>query len=164
MPNTCFDSTDLIVPAFDYQAKSVQLTVQIHPGQVRMMEYILNCGRFPFHDNTQVRRWAVCWAIYTLLAPLPSTFGVIEARMNILQDENFERQKDCLEVSVQKFLANRNSDAARTLIMHSHEEYRKIPNEYWRNKWLSTLDRAVEMLGQQGIHLKIGELAPTQNK
>jgi len=122
-----------------------------------MLEYILNCGRFPFRDDAQVIRWAVCWAIHTLLAPLPSTIGLIEARMNILQDENFERQKDCLGDSIQKYLAARNIEGARRLVVQAYEEYRKISSEYWREKWLSTLESAVEMLRQQGIPLEFGK-------
>jgi hypothetical protein len=102
MPDTGFDLADLIIPCFDSNAKTVQLTLDLHPGQVRMLEYILECGRFPFRDIEQAIRWAVCWAIYTLLAPLPSSFGLMEDRMNILHDENFERQKDCLSDSVQR--------------------------------------------------------------
>jgi len=155
MPNTCFDPAYLIVPAHDSNAKTVLLTAELHPGQVRMLEYIVNCGRFPFHQNAQVMRWAVCWAIHTLLASLPNGFGLIEAKMNILQDENFERQKDCLSVSVQKFLAAGNTDAARRLVLQANEDYQNIANEYWRTKWLSTIEPAVEILGAKGIDLRL---------
>jgi hypothetical protein len=155
MPNTCFDTAELIVPAHDPNAKTVSLVVEIHPGQVRILDYILQCGRFPFHENSQIIRWAVCWAIHTLLAPLPHTFGLIEAKMNILQDENFERQKDCCAIAVQKYLATNNTEAARRLVIQSYEEYRKIPNEYWKMKWLSTLEDAIEMLKQKGVDLEL---------
>src|SRR5438552_15036471 len=125
MPNTCFDPADLIIPAYESNAKTIEVTVGLHPGQVRMLEYIVSCGRFPFHDNVQAIRWAVCWAIYTLLAPLPSAFGLIEAKMNILQDENFERQKDCLSDSVHKYLAVGDTEGARKLVIQSHQEYQK---------------------------------------
>jgi hypothetical protein len=144
MPNTCFDPGDLIVPAHDPNAKTILLTVELHPGQVRMLEYILNCDRFPFRQQPQVVRWAVCWALHTLLAALPNSFGLIEAKMNILQDENFERQKDCLGESVQKYIADGNIEGARRLVIQSQEDYQQIYNEYWRAKWLSTLAPAVE--------------------
>ena len=88
----------------------------------------------------------VCLTVRTV----PSGFGLIEAKMNVLQDENFERQKGCLSVSVQKYLAVGNVETAKRLIVQSYEEYQKISNEYWRIKWLSTLETAIEMLVQQG--------------
>ena len=149
MPNTWFDAADLIVPAYDSNAKTIKVAVELHPGQVRMLEYILGSGRFPFHDIAQVVRWAVCWAIHTLLAPLPSSFGLIEAKMNI-QDENFERQQDCLSVSVQKYLEAGNTDAARRLVLQTNEDCQNITNEYWRTKWLSTIEPAFENPRRKG--------------
>ena len=91
MPDTCFDPGDLIIPAHDPNAKTILLAVELHPGQARMLDHILSCGHFPFRENAQILRWAVCWAIHALLAALPNSYGLIEAKMNILQDENFER-------------------------------------------------------------------------
>lgn len=162
MPNTCFDPTNLIIPAFDPNAKAILLTIELHPGQVRMLDYIVNSRRFPFHENVQIVRWAVCWGIHTLLAPLPSSFGLIEAKMNILQDENFERQKDCLGTSVQKYLRAGNTDAARRLVLQANEDYQNIANEYWRTKWLSTIEPAVEMLSAKGVDLKLQKRPPSQ--
>jgi hypothetical protein len=157
---TCFDPADLILPAYDPNSKTVTLAVDLHPGQIRMLEHIVNCARFPFHENAQIVRWAVCWGIHTLLAPLLSSFGLIEAKMNILQDENFERQKDCLGTSVQKYLAAGNTDSARRLVLQANEEYQNIANEYWRTKWLSTIEPAVEILGTKGIDLRLQKRSP----
>src|SRR5438046_4051717 len=104
-PSTCFDPADLIIPIFDAHAKTRELTVQFHPGQVRMLEYLVDCRRFPFHQVADVVRCCVCLGIEALLNPYPSPFALIEARMNILNDERFERQKDVIGGSVQKYLA-----------------------------------------------------------
>jgi len=162
MPTTCFDPADLIIPAFDSKAKSIELTAHFHPGQVRMLEYIANSGRFPLHDKEQIVRWAACWAIHTLLATLPSSFSLVEARMNILQDENFERQKDSLGTSVEKYLAAGNADAARRLVVQANEDYQNITNEYWRTKWLSTIEPAIEILSAKGIDLRLHKGSPSR--
>src|SRR5438132_754636 len=122
MPNTCFCADDLIIPAFDANAKSSDVSVQLHPGQVHMINYL---------------------------------FTLVEAKMNILQAERFERQKDCAADSVQKWLAAGNIEAARKLVMLSYEEYRRIPTEYWRTRWLSTLEPAVDLLRQRGVNLNL---------
>src|SRR5437660_156797 len=154
-PSTCFDPADLIIPIFDAHAKTRELTVQFHPGQVRMLEYLVDCRRFPFHQVADVVRCCVCLGIEALLSPFPSPFALIEARMNILNDERFERQKDIIGVSVQKYLAAGNIEAARKLVMLSYEEYRRIPTEYWRTRWLSTLEPAVDLLRQRGVNLNL---------
>jgi hypothetical protein len=155
--NTGFDRTDLIVSAHDPDGQTFRLAADLHPRQGRILEYVLRDERFPFRQCTDVVRWCVCFGLYTLLVPLPHPLALMEAKMNILQDENFERQKDCLSVSVQKYLAVGNVEGARRLVVQSHEEYRKISNEYWRTKWLSTLESAIETLGQQGIQLSLDE-------
>ena len=154
MPNTCFDPSDLIIPAFDANAKTVEIIVDIHPGQERLLDYVATCDWLPFRERAELVRWCICWGVYTLLGPLPSTFALIEAKMNVLQDERFEHQKDCLAESTEKYLATGNVDGARRLVTLSHEEYSRIPNEYWRRKWLSTLDGPIEMLKRRGINIK----------
>src|SRR2546427_323098 len=94
MPSTCFDPSDLIIPMFDAHAKTHEMTVQFHPGQVRILDYLVDCDRFPFHQVADVVRCCVCLGIEALLSPFPTPYALIEARMNILNDERFERQKD----------------------------------------------------------------------
>jgi hypothetical protein len=74
--------------------------------------------------------------------------------MNILNDEGFQRQKDCLGDSVKKYLAAGDKESAHRLVSLSHEEYCRIPNEYWRALWLSTLNTSIEMLRRHGIDFK----------
>src|SRR5205823_8870175 len=154
-PSTCFDPADLIIPIFDAHAKTQEITVQFHPGQVRMLSYLVDCGRFPFHQVADVVRCCVCLGIEALLSPYPSPFALIEARMNILNDERFERQKDCLSESVQKALAAGDVEGARRLVAFSYEEYNRITHEYWKPLWLSTLEAPLEMLRQRGVNLKL---------
>src|SRR2546429_9509422 len=149
MPNTCFCAADLIMRAFDSNAKASDVTVQLRPGQVRMLEYLVDCRRFPFHQVADVVRCCVCLGIEALLSPYPSPFALIEARMNILNDERFERQKDCLSESVQKALAAGDVEGARRLVAFSYEEYNRITHEYWKPLWLSTLEAPLEMLRQR---------------
>jgi len=156
MPNTCFCADDLIIPAFDANAKTSDVSVQLHPGQVHMINYLAGCACFPFRHSADVIRCCVCLGIHELLGPLPSAFTLVEAKMNILQAERFERQKDCAADSVQKWLAAGNIEAARKVVMLSYEEYRRIPTEYWRTRWLSTLEPAVDLLRQCGVNLKLG--------
>ena len=156
MPSSCIDPSDLVIPAFDSYAKTLHLTIDIHPGQARMLDHFASCDWLPFRERDALVRWCICWGVYTLLGPLPSTFALIEAKMNVLQDERFERQKDCAADSVQKWLAAGNIEAARKLVMLSYEEYRRIPTEYWRTRWLSTLEPAVDLLRQCGVNLKLG--------
>jgi len=155
MPNTCFDRDDFIIPAFDGSARTRELTVQFHPGQVRMLEYLINCGRFPFHQVADVVRCCVCLGIEALLSPFPSPYALIEARMNILQDERFERQKDVLGESVQKYLAAGDVESARRVVTLSFQEYSRIQQPYWKSLWLSTLDTPIDMLRQRGVNINV---------
>ena len=155
MPNTCFCADDLIIPAFDSNAKTSDVSVQLHPGQVRMLEYLVDCGRFPFHQVVDVVRCCVCLGIEVLFSPFPSPYALIEARMNILQDERFERQKDVLGGSVQKYLAAGDVESARRVVTLSLQEYSRIQHPYWKPLWLSTLEAPLEMLRQRGVNLKL---------
>ena len=155
MPNTCFCAEDLIIPAFDSNAKTSDVTVQLHPGQVRMLEYLVDCRRFPFHQVADVVRCCVCLGIEALLSPYPSPFALIEARMNILNDERFERQKDVIGGSVQKYLAAGDVESARRVVTLSFQEYSRIQHPYWKPLWLSTLEAPLEMLRQRGVNLKL---------
>jgi hypothetical protein len=157
MPNTCFDPSDLIIPAFDTNAKTSQLVVHVHPGQVRIIDYLTAGDRLPFRDRDDSIRCCICLGAYFLLEPLPNVFALCEAKMNILQDERFERQKDCLADSIQKNLAAGEKENARRLVDSSFEEYRRIPNPYWRSRWLSTLDAPIQMLEQHGVSCKAGQ-------
>jgi hypothetical protein len=154
MPNTCFDPSDLIIPAFDTNAKTSELVVHVHPGQVRILDYLTASDHLPFRDRDDVIRWCICFSSHTLLDCLPNPFALCEAKMNILQDERFERQKDCLADSVQKYLAAGENENARRVVDTAAEDYRRIQNPYWRSRWLSTLDSAIQMLQQHGIHTK----------
>jgi len=155
MPNTCFDPSDLIIPAFDANAKTVEIIVDIHPGQERLLDYVATCDWLPFRERDALVRWCICWGVYTLLGPLPSTFALIEAKMNVLQDERFERQKDCLAESTSKYLAGGDVDGARRLVTLSYEEYSRIPNQYWRARWLSTVEPAIDLLRQRGVNINL---------
>ena len=155
MPNTCFCADDLIIPAFDSNAKTSDVSVQLHPGQVRMLEYLVDCRRFPFHQVVDVVRCCVCLGIEVLFSPFPSPYALIEARMNILQDERFERQKDVLGGSVQKYLAAGDVESARRVVTLSFQEYSRIQHPYWKPLWLSTLEAPLEMLRQRGVNLKL---------
>jgi len=155
MPNTCFCADDLIIPAFDANAKTSDVSVQLHPGQVRMLEYLVDCRRFPFHQVVDVVRCCVCLGIEVLFSPFPSPYALIEARMNILQDERFERQKDVLGGSVQKYLAAGDVESARRVVTLSLQEYSRIQHPYWKPLWLSTLEAPLEMLRQRGVNLKL---------
>jgi len=155
MPNTCFCADDLIIPAFDANAKTSDVSVQLHPGQVRMLEYLVDCRRFPFHQVADVVRCCVCLGIEALLSPYPSPFALIEARMNILNDERFERQKDVIGGSVQKYLAAGDVESARRVVTLSFQEYSRIQHPYWKPLWLSTLEAPLEMLRQRGVNLKL---------
>jgi len=155
MPNTCFCADDLIIPAFDSNAKTSDVSVQLHPGQVRMLEYLVDCRRFPFHQVADVVRCCVCLGIEALLSPYPSPFALIEARMNILNDERFERQKDVIGGSVQKYLAAGDVESARRVVTLSFQEYSRIQHPYWKPLWLSTLEAPLEMLRQRGVNLKL---------
>jgi hypothetical protein len=75
----------------------------------------------------------------------------MESKLNILQAERFERQKDCLAVSVEKELAAGNRESARRLVIFSFEDYCAINNPYWKTMWLSTLSVPLETLRQHGL-------------
>jgi hypothetical protein len=158
MSSTSFDPSDLIIPAFDANAKTVEITVDIHPGQARQLDYLASAERLSFRDRENVVRWCIAWGTHTLDGPLPSSFSLVEAKMNVLHDERFQRQKDCLADSVQKYLAAGEKENARRALALTSEEYNRITSKYWRDLWLSTLEPGLEMLRQHEVrdlpHLK----------
>ena len=153
MPNTCINDSDLIVPAFDASAKTSQVILNIHPGQVRILDDLAASGLLPFVDREDAARFAICYGAHALLIGVPNNYALLEAKMDILQDERFERQEGSLAVSVQKYLAAGELDNARRLVTASFEEYRRIPISYWQARWISTLVPAIEMLRQRGVRL-----------
>jgi hypothetical protein len=148
-----FDPADLIIPAFDVNAKTSRLCLSVHPGQVRILDHLAALDWLPFVDREDAARFSICYGAHALLIAVPNDYALLEAKMDILQDERFERQKDSLAVSVQKYLAAGELDNARRLVTASFEEYRRIPIPYWRTRWMSTLAPAIEMLRQRGVRL-----------
>jgi len=154
VPSSCFYPDDLIVPSFDTTAKTVHLAFHIHPGQHRILEYLAKSDALPFRDIDDVGRWCLCWGLHCLLGPLPSTFALVEAKMEILQDERLEEQRDCITVSVEKYITRGNRDAARRLVTISSEHYLRIPIDYWRKRWLASLNPAIDILAKHGIFIR----------
>src|SRR5207244_4373043 len=60
--------------------------------------------------------------------------------------ERFERQKDVLGDSVQKYLSFGDVESARRVVTLSFQEYSRIQQPYWKSLWLSTLDTPIDML------------------
>ena len=131
MPRTCFDALrvvprsihssdagDFDIPAFDANSQTLALVIELHPGQFRMLNYVVECDSLPFRDHSQVIRWCMAYGLYPLVAgQLPSAFALAEAKINILQDDRFERQQDCLAESIQKYLAAGEKENARRLLI-----------------------------------------------
>jgi len=155
MPNSCFNPNDLIVPMFDTNAKTMQLAFHIHPGQRRLLEYLANSKHLPFRDIDDVSRWCICWGSHCLLGPPPNTFALIEAKLNVIQDERLQEQRDCISVSVEKYVAQGQIEAACRLVTVSYQNYLQIPSVYWRTTWLETLEPAIELLHKHGIDLRV---------
>jgi len=151
--NTCHDDGNFIVPSHDPDGASARLTVQIHPGQDRILEYLVDAKRNAFRDKEALIRWCICWGIYTLFGPLPNSISLMEAKMNIFYDERFEEQKDCLGISVQKYLAAGDLEAARRAVTLCYDDYSRIACEYCRERWLSTLNESIDLLQRRGVRI-----------
>src|SRR5437667_11152802 len=95
MPSSCFDPSDLVIPAFDSYAKTLHLTIDIHPGQARMLDHFASCDWLPFRERDALVRWWICGGVEPLLGPHPSTFALVEANVNVQQAGRFEREQDC---------------------------------------------------------------------
>ena len=87
MPNTCINDSDLIVPAFDASAKTSQVILNIHPGQVRILDDLAASGLLRFVDREDAARFAICYGAHALLIAVPNNYALLEAKMDILQDE-----------------------------------------------------------------------------
>jgi hypothetical protein len=152
-PRTCHDDSDYVIRAHDADGKTVRLPLNIHPAQARMLDYLANTKGCGLQTTDAVARWCISWGIYTLFGPLPNTIALMVAKMNIFQDERFEAQKDCLSTSVHKYLIAGNIEAARRVVSLSHEEYSQIRCDYWRARWLSTLEEPIDQLRQLGVQI-----------
>lgn len=151
--NTCPDDGNFIIPSHDPDGASARQTVQIHPGQDRILEYLVDAKRNAFQNKEALIRWCICWGIYTLFGPLPNSISLMEAKMNIFYDERFEKQKDCLGISIQKYLATGNMEAARRTVTLCYDDYSRIVCEYWKEQWLSTLKESIDLLQRRGVRI-----------
>jgi hypothetical protein len=155
MPNSCFDPNDFIVPHRDPDGRTVRLSVDLHPGQVRIIEYLLSMGKHGITDQEALLRWCVCWGLHALLDHPPNAFALTEAKLNVLQDEVFEQQQYCLSTSVHKYLAAGNVEAARRVVNGCIADYGRISCGYWRNRWISTLAESLDQLQRRGIRVEL---------
>jgi hypothetical protein len=153
MPNTYVDPLELIIPTYDASAQTSHLIVDVHPGQVRILEYLADSDRLPFRSHKDVARFCICFGTHALMGPLPNLFALVEAKMNIVRDERFQSQRDILAESVQKYLARGEHEVARRIVVLAQEEYRQISVPYWRELWLSALQPAIEMFKARGIRI-----------
>jgi len=120
-----------------------------------MLDYLVSVARHGITSREALLRWSICWGTYSILGQPPNSVSLVEAKFNIFQDDNFEQQKDCIAVSVQKYLAARDVEAARRVVSRCYDDYDRISCRYWREKWLSTLTAPLEMLRRQGVRIRI---------
>ncbi len=158
MASACLDVSNLIIPEVNCYSHTQSRVITLHPVQWLMIKFLLRrIGGLPFRTTDEVIRWCVAWGLYALLAPqLPSAVALAEAKFNILEENRFERQKDCLADSVQKLLAAGEVDNAKRIVRISLDEYKRIQNPFWRERWLLTVEAAAEVLRSHGVAFDAG--------
>jgi hypothetical protein len=48
------DESDLVIPSYDTNAKTVELATEIHPGQATILDSLVDCEHLPFRNRADV--------------------------------------------------------------------------------------------------------------
>lgn len=154
MESSSYEMSDLIIPAFGANGQTVSLVIDLHPGQVRMLNHAVGCDHLPFREREDVARWCVAFGLYSLLDRLPDASALAAAKINITLDDEFQQRRDCLAISVEKELKAGDHESARRIVLRAVDDYSQLESPYWKAMWLDTLGIPMELLRLHGIPLK----------
>src|SRR5438876_8438467 len=146
MPASCFDPADYEVPMQDRRNRTGHIQVNLHPGQLRLVEYIVKTKRFGFADIAAFVRWCVCYGLFEFLRRPPHPLVLNEAKQNIWWDEEFDSKMGHLLETFHTYIAAGAIAQARNLVEHWHRAALDQPDAYWRDRHLKSLEEPLCIL------------------
>lgn len=138
---------------------------RVPPSMHRSVELLVGSRKFPFKTVGDLVRWCV----HTGVARLEAMEGVnsvtaqTDAMMVVLRDEEFQRQYvaifNNLQRSVDTHMADNALPEARRIVGQMRGHIERMPDGYWRDKYLKELDQRFGSLMKSAPKVGLGPRA-----
>lgn len=142
-----YDPADFIVAPADTRGVSYRLTFRVAPDMEKAIDQIIASNRFPFTTRGDFLRWASREGIREIdkMEPVTSVSKRIDMLSSILNEESahadFMHIFDHLEQTVNRYLADQIPDQAIRVIALAKHQFGEMPEGYWRDRYLTTLEK-----------------------
>ena len=152
MRKKTYDPDEFLIPASDSAGHGAKVWARVPPGILRQISELIAAGIFPYKTSSDLLRHALDRHLPYLnsLEPLPSITGQVEAanvviRRQIHQQEFTTTMAD-LNRAVEACVKEGALGEARRLVSQVRHALKKMPDGYWRDRYLSELRERFEHL------------------
>lgn len=176
-PQPKYDPADFIIPAQDAKGHSERVYASIQPGDSRSLDIIRESRRFPFRTKGDIIRWAIHQGIKQLeqMEDVPSVSAQVDMIAALVREEQFnseyEHTFDQMAGVINRHMANGAYGEVRRVIAHARAMMDRMPDGYWKDRYLGTLDdrferqlEAAEALSDEADGGKGGKKTKTKAK
>lgn len=149
-PQPKYDPADFIIPAQDAKGHSERVYASIQPGDSRSLDIIRESRRFPFRTKGDIIRWAIHQGIKQLEAmeDVPSVSAQVDMIAALVREEQFnseyEHTFDQMAGVINRHMSNGAYGEVRRVIAHARAMMDRMPDGYWKDRYLGTLDDRFE--------------------
>jgi hypothetical protein len=147
-PGRRLTDADFLVPGQDQKGHSHRIQCRIMPAHFRALTRIYQDKHFPFRTLGDIMRWGIWRAIKELERMEPNTevqsiMAQADAIMAVLRDEqaniDFAGMFDAMSATINQHLAAQATGEARRLTAIVKGLVEKMPEGYWRDRYLAEL-------------------------
>jgi Arc/MetJ-type ribon-helix-helix transcriptional regulator len=135
-----------VIGASDAQGHNERIQFRIPPQIVKQMEIAVSDKRTPYRSKGELIRDAVVRHLHwvTECEPIPTVMAEVEAMLGILRDDKFHSDYmkvfDTLGEQVARHNSSGSIPEARRIVAECHARIARMPDSFWRDKYLNTLE------------------------
>lgn len=134
------------VPSQDSKGHSDRVQFRAHPGQLRQAQEIANRPNCPYKTVSDLYRHALKRHLEWLATQegfQPTVDSQLDAILRILEEEErravFEAEIDKADTIIWNRIKSGGEEAAKDIVAEIHREVLKMPEEYWRTRYLNEI-------------------------
>lgn len=154
------------VSASDEKGHSERIQARVMPALAHQMQILVEKGGFPYRTKGDMIRHAMMRHLHFLesIGPIPSVTAQMDAINDLLVEEKisweFQATLEKLGQMVSSYMGSSADGEARRIILETKKHILRMPDGYWRDKYLKELgDRWGQILvnAPRGAFGKLGE-------
>jgi len=142
------DPSSFRVQARDTKGHTQRMWFNCQPAHAAELDAIHQSKAYPYRTKGDIIRHALVrhfrW-LYAIGGPIPSVTGVVDTVLTILRDDEFfadyNQVMDTLMARVNMHRGNGDIDEARRLLLECVNHIQRMPNTFWKKKYLDRIHR-----------------------